>query len=149
LTKDRMHAHMHTAYWRIDVDLGGEKPNLVHMVRHLESSEGKGYSKQQVDTLETEGGYDWNASEFTTLRVTNPRVRNTVGNPIGYHLIPALHGSARHFGPPEKEKAQEKLLPDEAFTRHDFWITLFNPQEMDYLSLPRYVQGGRRLGEDS
>lgn len=146
-------AHMHNACWRIDVDLGGQAPNDVYVVKHREPH---GNLRSSFDLVEpfnngVEGFVDWNPHEFTHLRIVNPKIRNQFGKgkPISYDLVPLRTGLSRHYGAHASAKVKS-----EEFSLHDFWVTpyvekKFGLAEADYTELHNYVKQGRSIaGKD-
>ncbi|MBC7883670.1 MAG: hypothetical protein H7Y37_20465 [Anaerolineae bacterium] len=128
-------AHTHDGLWKIDMDLGGAKNNLVQVARHLQSKD----SFEASYVISPFGdGYedylDWLPEEYTELHVINTSIVNANGNPIGYDLKPMRSGSPRHF---------------EAFSHHDFWATVYKENEIIYDQVPTYVNGESLSGNDS
>jgi hypothetical protein len=143
--------HMHSACWRIDVDLGGSlpderdvrlNPNEAYVVKHLEPiPEDPAKSKTEEIRLKDAQGIKWVAEEFTSLRVRSPRDLNAFGRPVAYDLVPLRHGNARHFAPGPKGGHDE-------FTQHDLWVTPFDAKQLDFPKLPKYVAGNPPLGDN-
>src|SRR3954452_11473698 len=115
---------MHSACWRIGVRLGPDgqnETNEVAVAKWPRLSPGVVIPDADVDPgyglepIKAEGFRDWDAREFTKLRVTNPQValvgKGPDARPISYELIPLVVGVARH------------PRGDEKFSMHDFWIT--------------------------
>ena len=116
-------AHMHNPYWRLDIDLNGFTGDSVHLGTHTENLPGP--TATDSDPLcATEGPLNWNPLKFTTLHIHDATLRNSRGSPSMYHLMPLRWGTAQH---------------QEAFTKNDFWVTLYNPSEMFAKDLPSYV----------
>jgi len=142
------HYHMHLGIWRIDVDLADAKSdakaNNVYVVRHKEPTDQPQHSTTTLEPFNggVEGSLEWNDKEFTSLRIQNPGMRNAVGNPVAYDLVPLRTGTQRHFG---------SGPPDEAFTHGDFWVLPFtmgknnNIGELSCSNLPNYVKAGRSI----
>ena len=126
--------HMHNACWRLDLNVGDKFHNSVSVVRRSESKDDQGKAEDKITPLTTEGGVDWNAEEFTRLRVES-KLKNALGNLIAYELVPLRPGTPRHFG------------SDEEFTAHDFWVTPFKVDELYYVYLPKYVQKARKIAD--
>jgi hypothetical protein len=124
----RTEAHVHSAHWRIDVDLFDGKKNSAMMMKHVEDPN----SLSAEDIKEPfngglEGGIDWDPKEFTMIRVESDR-RNARGARIGYDLMPLRYGTPRH---------------NEEFTRHDLWVSKSHPErplEFLYAFLPNVVK---------
>jgi hypothetical protein len=125
-------SHMHNAWWRIDVNLGGADHNSVELIEHIEPDP-KG-NKAQALTLRSpfndgkEGFADFHAEKFTTLRISNTVKKNAQNKPWAYDLIPYRMGNSRHFAS-DKEKC----------SLHDFWVTKNRPGQMKYYDLPKYI----------
>jgi Cu2+-containing amine oxidase len=114
---------MHTALWRLDVDLNGSIPNTVNLYAHFEGL--RGNLLAAADTIQPfngglEGSGDWDPLAFNSLVVENPGTLNSHGNPIGYELVPLRTGTARHYG------------SRETYTLHDFWVTVYHRSEAGY-----------------
>jgi primary-amine oxidase len=128
LPGQRYEAHMHSAYWRVDIDLIDGKNNSAMLMRHLEDPE----SFPAEDLKEPfngglEGGVDWNPREFTMIRVESGK-RNARNETIAYDLMPVRQGTPRH---------------NEEFTRHDLWVSRSHPEKpMEYLyvNIPNIVK---------
>jgi primary-amine oxidase len=124
----RSEAHMHSAHWRIDIDLMDGEKNSAMLMRHVEDPA----SLDAEDLKEpfnggVEGGVDWDPKEFTMIRVESES-QNANGKTIAYDLMPSRSGSARH---------------NEGFTRHDLWVSRSHPDrpmEMLFASLPSTVK---------
>ncbi len=124
----RKEAHMHSAHWRIDIDLIDGKNNSAMVMRHVEDPSSMGAEDiEEPFNRGFEGGIDWDPKEFTMIRVETNR-KNANGKTIGYDLMPIRMGSARH---------------NEDFTRHDFWVTRSHPERpLEYIfsNLPNIVK---------
>jgi hypothetical protein len=124
----RTEAHVHSAHWRIDLDLVDGSKNSAMLMRHIENPSGL----PSVDQKEPfngglEGGVDWVPSEFTMIRVESEK-RNARGENIAYDLMPVRQGSPRH---------------QEEFTHHDLWVTKSHPEkptEFLFANLPNIVK---------
>lgn len=117
--------HMHTALWRIDVDLGSKK-NSVAIMEHeeLAGNVGKAKSVHTKFAGGKEGFADWDATRFTMLQITNKDMN------LSYDLMAMRGGSARHFG------------KGEDCTQHDFWVSKRRPKyddDLNYQNVPEYV----------
>ena len=82
--------HMHSALWRIDIDLNGQDNDSVYEVSHNESL-GSALARDVTVPFNggVEGSLDWEAVKFTELRVRDPH-KNDRGHEIGYDLGAAL-----------------------------------------------------------
>ena len=127
-------AHMHGSYWRIGMKIGPEGNNDVNQVfvtRLPTDPKDQGENgKLNIEEITTESFLDWNAEEFTRIRVTNPNYsivpegKGRPALPISYDLVSTPQGTARH-----------KRFADEKFTHHDFWITRHDCPEKMYVKL--------------
>lgn len=123
-------AHMHSAVWRLDVDMNGASNDNVARVVHTENAAGAGKASDTMVPITLEQGLQWDAPSFTQLHVYDSLLKNARGNNSGYMLMPSRTGTARHFGAGP---------PNEAWTRNDFWVTRYDPSEMRPSGLPGYV----------
>lgn len=130
-------SHMHGSYWRIGMKLGPDGNNDVNQVYAVRlprdpREQGKD-GKIMVDEITTESFLDWNAEEFTRIRVSNPnysivpQAKDRPALPISYDLVTYPQGIARH-----------KRFGDEKFTHHDFWITRHDCPEKTYIKIGDY-----------
>ena len=114
---------MHTALWRVALDLNGFPGDAGLLVRHLEPAGAD--PKVARDTVTPfnggkEGSAAWSDQQFTQVRVQDPGLVNA-------------QGTSRH---------------EEAFTKADFWVTRYKATEMFYAQLPTYVNGESITGAD-
>jgi primary-amine oxidase len=138
-------AHMHNVLWRIGVKLGPDNnglatPQQVHVVKLPYEPKSLGLQgKLDIKEVTHESAHDFDAKEFTRLRVTNPGVTlfpkdpkdpKKQPRPISYDLIPSVSGQARHF----RHK-------DEGFSAHDFWVTRADCPEKMYIYVHDYFAG--------
>ena len=120
-------AHMHTPIWRLDIDLDGFVGDSVHVATHSES----GAPATDASTLvKVEGGADWDADQFTALHVMDSALKNGNGQMSMYHLMPLRWGRPRH---------------QEAFAKHDFWVTRYKGTELWAKDLPSYAGNGETV----
>ena len=125
--------HMHNFTWRLDIDLNGAGGDSAYLTRHVEKNltppfppPAQGSTAQDSRSLiENEGGRVWNPENFNTLLIEDRTLKNGNGRATGYELQPMRSGNARH---------------SEAFTKKDFWVTRYNPNEIFADDLPDYVQ---------
>jgi primary-amine oxidase len=122
--------HMHTALWRINVNLFGENKNAVSLMEHVEKADMDGRAKTVHTAFNNgkEGFADWNPLKFTMLRVYHTRRKNARGEPVCYDLMPMRMGSARHYGGENEE-----------CTHHDFWVTRNRSDQTYYPDVTKYV----------
>ena len=128
LPGSRQEAHMHNAYWRVDIDLVDGAKNNAMVMAHKEDPRGLLAEDEELPfNSGLEGGIDWESKEFTMLRVESEKT-NANGKKMAYDLMPLRMGSSRH---------------KEAFTQHDLWVTRSHaerPAEMLYANLPAIVR---------
>jgi hypothetical protein len=124
----RQEAHVHSAHWRIDIDLFDADKNSAMLMRHIEDPASLGAEDlKEPFNGGLEGGVDWDAKEFTMIRVDSER-KNPRGETIGYDLMPMRQGTPRH---------------NEEFTRHDLWVSRSHadrPMEFLFANLPNIVK---------
>ena len=153
--------HMHNTVWRIQLDVGGSGPkephllasqNLAYLVKRLDLPGDNGVATTQLMPLQQEGGHDWNAREFTTLRIHNPSAKNRLGHGASYDVVPLRYGSVRHYAaqrpadPPKNAGGKVIEVPGDEFTQADFWLTSDNPGYVDARELPVYARNKAALG---
>ena len=66
----------------------------------------------------------WDPKKFNTLLIQDSTLKNGNGRPTSYELVPMRSGTARH---------------SEAFTKKDFWVTRYDPEQILAKDLPNYV----------
>jgi primary-amine oxidase len=136
-------SHMHGSYWRVGVKLGPEgrnDKNKVQVVRLPKTAKEQEDKKGTLafEEITKEGFVDWNAQEFTRIRITNPYYyivpegKDRPSLPIAYDLVTLPQGVARH-----------PRFEDEKFTLHDFWITRHDCPEKMYVNLGKYFENGK------
>src|SRR6516225_8073596 len=100
-------SHMHNCLWRIGMKLAPVDKTRANNQAYLVSlpyepaklgSEGK----LDVKPILNESFHDWEAKEFTRVRVTNPDYTVFPADaaqrlPVSYDLVPVTQGSARHY----------------------------------------------------
>ena len=70
LPGQRHEAHVHSAHWRIDIDLVDGKKNSAMLMRHVEDPASLGAEDiKEPFNGGVEGGVDWDPKEFTMIRV--------------------------------------------------------------------------------
>jgi primary-amine oxidase len=128
LPGQRYEAHVHSAHWRIDVDLFDGQKNSAMLMRHVEDRASLGAEDvKEPFNGGLEGGVEWSPTEFTMIRVESDK-KNARGETIAYDLMPYRWGSARH---------------NEAFTHKDLWVSKAHPErpvELLYINLPNIIK---------
>jgi primary-amine oxidase len=127
-------SHMHNCLWRIGMKLtpvkAGKANNLVSLVSlPYDPKKLGGDGKLDIKPIANESFHDWNAKEFTRVRVTNPDFSvfpadATPRLPISYDMVAVAQGQARHY-----------RFKDENFSHHDFWVTRSDCPEKMYVYL--------------
>jgi Cu2+-containing amine oxidase len=117
--------HMHNFTWRFDIDLNGSCCNTAFFTRHIENPNVPNSSAFDISSLiRFEAGLDWTPAQFNTVVIQDRTLINGRGRHTQYELIPLRTGTSRH---------------SEAFTKHDFWVSVFKPTEILANGLPSYV----------
>jgi hypothetical protein len=128
LPGQRYEAHVHSAHWRIDLDLVDGNKNSAMLMRHVEDPASLGAEDlKEPFHGGQEGGVDWDPKEFTMIRVESEK-KNARGETIAYDLMPLRYGTPRH---------------NEPFTHHDLWVSRAHPDrplENLYINLPNIVK---------
>ena len=133
--------HMHDFTWRLDIDLNGADTNSAYWTSHVEDLTAPNppgsTAMDKKDLISREGSRVWNPQHFNTLAIFdcfpengNPfkpcsTLENGNGRPTYYELVPMRSGTARH---------------SELYTQKDFWVTLYNPNQILAKFLPTYIE---------
>ena len=136
--------HQHIFCARLDLDIDGV-PNTV-VETEVVPSDGHAWELSET-VIDSEGPREACAASQRRWRVINPAVRNAVGEPVGFELVPA--------GTPTMIAAASTSVAQRAnFARHAVWVTAYDPAEMHAASdcanlhaggagLPSWVQQKR------
>jgi primary-amine oxidase len=136
--------HQHLFCARLDLDIDGHPNRVVE----TEVTPTGGHAWEQSETvIETEGPRDANAATGRRWKIVNPAVHNSVGEPVGYELVPS--GSPTMMAAPDTHIARRA-----AFAGHAVWVTAYDADELhaasDYANLnpgntglPTWVQQQR------
>ncbi len=120
-----MEPHMHNPIWRLDIDLNGFPGDSVDFGTHTEFVPGPLQATDTDPLIPNEAGLDWDPHSFNQLDVWDANLKNGQGHTTFLQLIPLPTGGlSRH---------------QETFTKHDFWVTVYNPTEMWASQLPSYI----------
>lgn len=114
--------HMHTFTWRLDMDIAGAAQDSVRVSRHIERPPALN-SQDFIPLVKLERGIVWNPLEFTTLDISDAIFTNGNGKPLSYQLKGDKPGLQRHR---------------EAYSKNDFWVTAYKPNEFSARDLPSY-----------
>jgi Cu2+-containing amine oxidase len=124
--------HMHNFTWRLDIDLNGADHNSAYLTSHLEDLTAPvppgSTATDELDLIEIEGSRFWRPQNFNTLEIFDRTLENSNGRRTSYELVPMRNGTARHSEP---------------FTKKDFWVTRYNPEELLAINLPTYIRDGQ------
>ena len=121
--------HQHLFCFRLDFDLEGERNSVYEVdVEPLSADEdphGSGFrSVARLLRSEKEAQREVDPSRSRHWRVVNPDVRNRLGAPVGYKLLPQ--------GTPTLLAKGDSLHARRAgFARHNLWVTPYAPDELD------------------
>jgi primary-amine oxidase len=120
--------HQHFLVARLDLDIDGEA-NTVHVTESealpLGSDNPHGLALRQTSTplrTESEGvqDYDWHTQR--AWKVVNERVRNRLGAPVGYKLVPGA-SLPPMFDPESPVVRRAQVIG------HTLWVTPFHEEE--------------------
>ncbi|HEX5615707.1 MAG TPA: tyramine oxidase, partial [Acidimicrobiia bacterium] len=121
--------HQHLFSARLDFDLDGTV-NSVYEVEAEPVPPGpdnpwKNAFRQKSTLLTSEltARRDTNSATSRTWRVVNPDVRNALGNPVGYKLVPTM-STPTMLAHPESSVARRA-----GFARHNLWVTPYRDDE--------------------
>ena len=120
--------HQHFLVARLDLDIDGEA-NTVHVTESealpVEAANPHGLALRQTSTplrTESEGIQDYNWHTQRAWKVVNERVRNRLGTPVGYKLVP---GAAL----PPMFDPQSPVVRRAQVIGHTLWVTPFDEEE--------------------
>ncbi|KAK4266318.1 hypothetical protein QN277_027260 [Acacia crassicarpa] len=120
--------HDHFYIYHLDLDIDGEENSLVKTdlkaVKVTDgSSKRKSYWIAEAQTLKNESAAKiWLGTSPSELAMVNPNKKTSVGNEVGYRLIPAM---------PAHPLLTEDDYPQirGAFTNYNVWVTPYNRSE--------------------
>lgn len=119
-----LEAHVHNPIWRLDIDLDGWPNDEVYLGTHTEPLPGLAATDSEV-LVPVEAGLEWDPHAFNSLDVFDKFLTNGRGDRTSYMLMPLpTAGLSRH---------------NEDFTQKDFWVTHYDPSEMDAAYLSSYI----------
>jgi hypothetical protein len=139
-------AHMHTAFWHINLDIDGPGDDMVNRSSHHESALTGAAASDSTGTFSpsfTEGWLDWDPLQFTSLIVTDKNRLNLHGHNASWELLSMRPGVARHYDQPDGVSHYTDDI-----THHDFWVTRWKPAERWYAWVDKYADGESILWED-
>ncbi len=146
--------HQHLFNVRLDFDLDGEHNSVyevdVERLPEGENPEGNAFAaRATLLGRESQAKRDVDPARHRFWKVVNPGVRNALGEPVGYKLVPG--NAPRLLAHPDSSVARRA-----AFARHNLWVTAYDPAELaaagDYpnqhpggAGLPAYTAADRPL----
>ncbi len=129
--------HDHYFSFRLDFDVDGQNNSFVKYnlkPKQLPSGSPRRsiyVYEPEIPLTDTQARLDRHPGP-TMFAVFNPSATNAVGNRTGYQIVPLSHSKMiLHPDEPSVKRA--------AFTRHDFWVTPYDPNE-------RYASGDYVFG---
>lgn len=139
-----VHQHMFCA--RLDLDIDGTTNRVEEVEAEVlppgpDNPWGNGF-RARATLLESEltAQREVNAATSRSWRVTNPDVRNGLGNPVGYKLVPTM-STPTLLAHPDSSVGKRA-----GFARHNLWVTPYEHRERraagDY---PNQHSGGAGL----
>jgi primary-amine oxidase len=147
--------HQHFFNFRLDMDVDGVNNSVVEMnVVPGTPGQADPYSnafraQETVFHNEVDGERNLNPSAARMWTVINPSVKNALGEPVGYSLMP--EGNAVPYAAPTASVRQRA-----GFVSHQLWVTPYVSSEMhaagEYVyqskgggGLPRWTKGNRGI----
>lgn len=123
--------HQHIFCFRLDFNVDGDANSVYEMdVEPMAANDpanphGSGFrSVSRLLASEQQARRDIDPARSRSWRVVNPGVRNRLGAPVGYKLLPQASSTML---------AAERSLHGRraGFARHNLWVTPYSPDEMD------------------
>jgi len=153
--------HQHFLNFRLDMDVDGDGGNNTVVELNTEAlppGKSNPYRNAFVTTetplgTEQQGQRQVNLASSRKWKVINPSVKNALGQPVGYMLIPGEN--AVPYADP-----QSSVRKRAGFINSHLWVTQYNPEEMNaagyYINqskggegLPKWTQQNRSIeGKD-
>ena len=148
--------HQHLFCVRLDLDIEGTDNVVTEigvepMPPGPDNPWGNAFrTTANVIARESDGGRDLDPASSRAWKVTNPNVRNGLGEPVGYKLLP-LMSTPTMLASPDSSVGRRA-----GFARHNLWVTRFDPAERraagDFpnqhdggAGIPRFVSADRDL----
>jgi primary-amine oxidase len=144
--------HQHFFSVRLDMSVDGAR-NSVYEVDSLPEPEGPGnphhnawVTRSTLVASEADGARDADVSKARFWKVTNPSVRNELGQEVGYKLEPGTLI-------PSMVRPGSAIYDRARFVQHNLWVTAYDPAEQyaagnypyqcpEPQGLPEYVADG-------
>lgn len=136
-------AHLHTAIWRIDIDLNGAKGDKVFIERYKEL-DGEPDPKATIERefVSREQGIVWSPTEFTSLVVRDDKLANAHGVSTELVVSGFERGVTRHKGADPVKNADDRA---ERYSENDFWVVTGKASEIDAKQLATNYANGEPL----
>jgi primary-amine oxidase len=139
--------HQHLFNVRLDFDVDGtintvEEVDAVPLPPGADNPHGNAWVSQATALVsERQAQRDIDPGRSRHWRVVNPQVKNRLGQPVGYRLIPGA--------PPRMLAGSESSIARRAgFARHHLWVTPYRPDERRAAGeFPNLHPGGAGLPE--
>lgn len=149
--------HQHFFNFRLDMDVDGTSNSVIESnIAPAPPGQANPYSNafRASETMfhtEADARRDLNPSTARMWMVINPSVKNTLGEPAGYALMP--EGNAVPYAAPASSVRKRA-----GFVTHQLWVTPYSPAEMhaagEYVyqssggdGLPRWTQANRSVAD--
>ncbi len=123
--------HQHLFNVRLDFDLDGEGNSVYEVdlepLPEERNPAGNAFAaRSRLLARESQARRDAAPERGRHWRVVNPGVRNRLGQPVGYRLVPASPSAApRLLALPGSSVARRA-----AFATHNLWVTAYDPAEL-------------------
>ena len=137
--------HQHFFNFRLDFDVDGPNNSVVEVNALHETDESKNPGgnafriEEQVLKDEKSAARDLNLEQARKWMVVNPAVKNALGAPTGFLLLPG-DNSVPYIRPGSRVRNRA------GFVDHHFWVTRYKPNEMSAAgSYPNQSRGGDGL----
>ena len=121
--------HQHLFCARLDLDIDGTANRIEEVEAEVvpagvDNPWGNAFrARSTVLATESAARRETSAATSRRWRVTNPDVRNGLGGPVGYQLLPVM-STPTLLARPESSVAQRA-----GFARHNLWATPYRPDE--------------------
>lgn len=120
--------HQHIFAARLDMSVDGEKNsvrevNTVSVPRGPDNPQGNAF--RAVETAlatEKEARRSTNSSSARFWRIVNPGIKNRMGQPVAYRLVPGENS-------PPFVQPDAAVMRRAGFAAHQLWVTPFNAEE--------------------
>jgi primary-amine oxidase len=146
--------HQHLFNFRLDFDLDGENNEVyevdIEPLPEARNPHGNAFAaRETLLDRESRAQRDIDPSKGRTWKVANSAVRNALGKPVAYRLVPG--NAPRLLAHPESSVAKRA-----GFATRNLWVTAYHPRELaaagDYpnqhpggAGLPAYTAADRAL----